>query len=107
MVVEAGVARLEAGALTLLVDKADVREAGRGRLNQEELSLLLKIGLSHWESWFHPLVDRLNSLDEVSLLLSWGVKLDFTECCLGHCKGLGDTKVVFLDSSFSKEPGAV
>lgn len=105
MAVETGLTCLEAGRLALLMDKADVMEAGRGRLNQEELPLLLEAGLKCQEPQFGPLnKGRLKPLDDMSLFLS--VKVDF-EWCLGHCTGWGDTKVIFLDIRFSKGSGAI
>lgn len=99
MAVEAGLTCLEAGRLRLLMDHVDVREVMTGRLNQEELWLfLLKGRLNRHGFWFSPLIKgRLSFLEELSLFPSW----DFT-WRLGNCNGLGGTKGIFLDCSFSK-----
>lgn len=95
MGVKAGLTCLETGRLKLLVENVD-SEFMTGRLNQEELWLLKgKLNRRH-EFRFSPLVkDRLRLLEELSLFPSWDFML-----CLGQ--GLGGTKGIFLDCSFSK-----
>lgn len=78
----------------------------RSSLNQDELWLFLLEGvLYYWkESGFNPLTEgKLDLFDELSLFLSWELKLDFAKWWLGHCKGLVGTKGIFLDSSFSNK----
>lgn len=104
MAIEAGLTCLETGRLKLLMDNVDVREVTTGRLNQEEFWVfLLKGRLNRHEFRFTPLVKgRLSFLEEFSLSPFW----DFM-WCLGHCKGLGGTKGIFLDCSFSKGSEAI
>lgn len=76
----------------------------RGSLNQDELWLFLLEGvLYYWkESGFNPLTKgKLDFFDELSLFLSWELKLGFAKC--RDYKGLVGTKGIFLDSIFSNK----
>lgn len=89
MVVEAGLTCLEMGRVRLLMEKADVREEMKDRLNPKELWLAGLDILTKGE---------LELFAEFSLFLSWDRKLGFAKWYLGHSEGLVGTRGVFLDS---------
>lgn len=96
-VIAVGLTCFRLGVIALLVEKADVREEMRGRLNHEELWLCMLQGRLNFLSGV-----MLNLFPAFSRLLSWGATFQVRKGCLGHGRDVLGTTGVFLFSSFPK-----